>query len=114
MELDREVAHDLVVPVVLLPHSVVLEHFKAVLEVHELEAEEVLEVHDLLKTEEVLEVHDLLLEAEEVLEVHYLRNSEKVEGGLVERSLSNSALLLHLVEFLDLCREAAAQEVLSA
>ena len=89
MELDREVAHDLVVPVVLLPHSAVLEHFKAVLEVHELEAEEVLEVHD-------------------------LRNSEKVEGGLVERSLSNSALLLHLVEFLDLCREAAAQEVLSA
>ena len=107
MELDREVAHDLVVPVVLLPHSVVLEHFKAVLEVHELEAEVVLEVHDLLKTEKVLE-------AEEVLEVHYLRNSEKVEGGLVERSLSNSALLLHLVEFLDLCREAAAQEVLSA
>ena len=107
MELDREVAHDLVVPVVLLPHSAVLEHFKAVLEVHELEAEEVLEVHDLLKTEKVLE-------AEEVLEVHDLRNSEKVEGGLVERSLSNSALLLHLVEFLDLCREAAAQEVLSA
>ena len=69
MELGREVAHDLVVPVVLLSHLLeVLEHFKAV----------------------------------------------EVEGGLVERPLSNSALLLHLVEFLDLWREAAAQEVLSA
>ena len=108
MELDREVAHDLVVPVVLLPHLVeVLEHFKAVLEVLDLE---VLEVHDL----EVLEVHDLeVLEVHdlEVLEVHYL---EVLEGELVKRPLSNSALLLHLVEFLDLCREAAAQEVLSA
>ena len=108
VELDREVAHDLVVPVVLLPHLVeVLEHFKAVLEVLDLE---VLEVHDL----EVLEVHDLeVLEVHdlEVLEVHYL---EVLEGELVKRPLSNSALLLHLVEFLDLCREAAAQEVLSA
>ena len=108
MELDREVAHDLVVPVVLLPHLVeVLEHFKAVLEVLDLA---VLEVHDL----EVLEVHDLeVLEVHdlEVLEVHYL---EVLEGELVKRPLSNSALLLHLVEFLDLCREAAAQEVLSA
>ena len=108
VELDREVAHDLVVPVVLLPHLVeVLEHFKAVLEVLDLAVLEVLdlevlEVHDL----EVLEVHDL-----EVLEVHYL---EVLEGELVKRPLSNSALLLHLVEFLDLCREAAAQEVLSA
>ena len=124
MELDREVAHDLVVPVVLLPHLVeVLEHFKAVLEVLDLEVLEVLdlavlevldlavlEVHDL----EVLEVHDLeVLEVHdlEVLEVHYL---EVLEGELVKRPLSNSALLLHLVEFLDLCREAAAQEVLSA
>ena len=90
MELDREVAHDLVVLVVLvlLAHLVeALEHFKAVLEVHDLL--EVLEGHDLLKAEEV-------------------------EGGLVERSQSNSALLLHLVEFLDLCHEAAAQEALSA
>ena len=105
MELDREVAHDLVVPVVLLPHLVeVLEHFKAVLEVHDLA---VLEVHDL----EALEVHDLeVLEVhdQEVLEVHYLK---VLEGELVKRPLSNSALLLHLVEFLDLCREAAAQEV---
>ena len=116
MELDREVAHDLVVPVVLLPHLVeVLEHFKAVLEVLDLAVLEVhdlevLEVHDL----EVLEVHDLeVLEVHdlEVLEVHYL---EVLEGELVKRPLSNSALLLHLVEFLDLCREAAAQEVLSA
>ena len=113
MELDHEVAHDLVVPVVLLPHLEVLEHFKALLEVHVLEVEEVLEVHDLRKAEEVLEVHDLL-KAEEVLEVHYLLKAVEVEGGLVERPLSNSALLLHLVEFLDLCREAAAQEVLSA
>ena len=108
VELDREVAHDLVVPVVLLPHLVeVLEHFMVVLEVLDLE---VLEVHDL----EVLEVHDLeVLEVHdlEVLEVHYL---EVLEGELVKRPLSNSALLLHLVEFLDLCREAAAQEVLSA
>ena len=111
MELDREVAHDLVVPVVLFPVEV-LEHFKAVLEVHDLlKAEEVLEVHDLLKAEEVLEVHDLL-KAEEVLEVHYLLKAVEVEGGLVERPLSNSASLLHLVEFLDLRREAA-QEVLS-
>ena len=116
MELDREVAHDLVVPVVLLPHLVeVLEHFKVVLEVLDLAVLEVLdlavlEVHDL----EVLEVHDLeVLEVHdlEVLEVHYL---EVLEGELVKRPLSNSALLLHLVEFLDLCREAAAQEVLSA
>ena len=115
VELDREVAHDLVVPVVLLPHLVeVLEHFKAVLEVLDLE---VLEVHDL----EVLELHDLeVLEVHdpevpevhdlEVLEVHYLLKA--AEGELVERPLSNSALLLHLVESLDLCREAAAQEVL--
>ena len=107
VELDREVAHDLVVPVVLLPHLVeVLEHFKAVLEVLDLE---VLEVHDLEVLEvhdpEVPEVHDL-----EVLEVHYLLKA--AEGELVERPLSNSALLLHLVESLDLCREAAAQEVL--
>ena len=68
VELGREVAHDLVVPVVLLSHLLeVLEHFKAV----------------------------------------------EVEGGLVERPLSNSASLLHLVEFLE-DREAAAQEVLSA
>ena len=132
MELDREVAHDLVVLVVLvlLAHLVeALEHFKAVLEVHDLlevleghdllevleghdllRAEEVQEVHDLPKAEEVLEVHDLL----EVLEGHDLLKAEEVEGGLVERSQSNSALLLHLVEFLDLCHEAAAQEVLSA
>ena len=114
MELDREVAHDLVVLVVLvlLAHLVeALEHFKAVLEVHDLL--EVLEGHDLLRAEEVQEVHDLP-KAEEVLEVHDLLKAEEVEGGLVERSQSNSALLLHLVEFLDLCHEAAAQEVLSA
>ena len=114
MELDREVAHDLVVLVVLvlLAHLVeALEHFKAVLEVHDLL--EVLEGHDLLRAEEVQEVHDLP-KAEEVLEVHDLPKAEEVEGGLVERSQSNSALLLHLVEFLDLCHEAAAQEVLSA
>ena len=123
MELDREAVHDLVVLVVLvlLAHLVeALEHFKAVLEVHDLlevleghdllRAEEVQEVHDLPKAEEVLEVHDLL----EVLEGHDLLKAEEVEGGLVERSQSNSALLLHLVEFLDLCHEAAAQEVLSA
>ena len=72
-----------------------------------------LEGHDLLRAEEVQEVHDLP-KAEEVLEVHDLLKAEEVEGGLVERSQSNSALLLHLVEFLDLCHEAAAQEVLSA
>lgn len=114
MELDREAVHDLVVLVVLvlLAHLVeALEHFKAVLEVHDLL--EVLEGHDLLRAEEVQEVHDLP-KAEEVLEVHDLLKAEEVEGGLVERSQSNSALLLHLVEFLDLCHEAAAQEVLSA
>ena len=114
MELDREAVHDLVVLVVLvlLAHLVeALEHFKAVLEVHDLL--EVLEGHDLLRAEEVQEVHDLP-KAEEVLEVHDLLKAEEVEGGLVERSQSNSALLLHLVEFLDLCHEAAAQEALSA